>query len=111
MVQDLAKLGSERLRPLPSAMGYTPKRQAEFYTCHITWHTLSMHCTNIRQLRNTRRLKTWLRTGNTVELRERDEVIARIVPEKCESSPVKYLDFAARRRKMFGDKVFLELTF
>jgi len=38
---------------------------------------------NLRQLRDTRRLKAWLRAGNTVELRERDRVIARIVPEKA----------------------------
>lgn len=74
--------------------------------CHKMWHTLSVHSINIRQLRDTRRLKTWLRAGNTVELRERDEVIARIVPQKRESGPVKYPDFAARRKKMFGDKVF-----
>jgi len=35
-------------------------------------HNLGMHSMNIRQLRDTRRLKTWLRAGNTVELRERD---------------------------------------
>jgi predicted nucleic acid-binding protein/antitoxin (DNA-binding transcriptional repressor) of toxin-antitoxin stability system len=39
-----------------------------------------MQSVNIRQLRDTRRLKTWLRAGKTVELRERDRVIARIVP-------------------------------
>jgi antitoxin (DNA-binding transcriptional repressor) of toxin-antitoxin stability system len=60
---------------------------------------------NIRQLRDTRRLKTWLRAGNTVELRERDRVIARIIPEKQEASPVQYPDFAARRKKIFGERV------
>jgi antitoxin (DNA-binding transcriptional repressor) of toxin-antitoxin stability system len=60
-----------------------------------------MHSMNIRQLRDTRRLKTWLRAGKTVELRERDRVIARIVPEKQEASPVKYPDFAARRNIEF----------
>jgi antitoxin (DNA-binding transcriptional repressor) of toxin-antitoxin stability system len=39
-----------------------------------------MPSVNIRQLRNTRKLKAWLRAGKTVELRERDKVIARIVP-------------------------------
>ena len=39
-----------------------------------------MPTVNIRQLRDTKRLKAWLRSGKTVELRERDEVIARIVP-------------------------------
>ena len=70
--------------------------------CHIIY----MPSVNIRQLRDTRRLKAWLRAGNTVELRERDRVIARIVPEKqYEESPVKYPDFAARRKKVFGDRV------
>jgi antitoxin (DNA-binding transcriptional repressor) of toxin-antitoxin stability system len=69
------------------------------------WHNQPMHSMNIRQLRDTRRLKTWLRAGNTVELRERDRVIARIVPEKQENSPVQYPDFAARRKRIFGDRV------
>jgi antitoxin (DNA-binding transcriptional repressor) of toxin-antitoxin stability system len=65
-----------------------------------------MPSVNLRQLRDTRRLKAWLRQGNTVELRERDRVIAHIVPEKQpEERPVKYPDFAARRKKIFGDRV------
>ena len=39
-----------------------------------------MPSVNIRELRDTRRLKAWLRSGKTVELRERSAVIARIVP-------------------------------
>ena len=69
--------------------------------CHI----ITMPSVNLRQLRDTRRLKAWLRAGNTVELRERDRVIARIVPEKPEERPVQYPDFAARRKKIFGDRV------
>jgi hypothetical protein len=64
-----------------------------------------MHSMNIRQLRDTRKLKTWLRAGQTVELRERERVIARIVPEKIEEKPVKWPDFEARARKIFGDKM------
>jgi antitoxin (DNA-binding transcriptional repressor) of toxin-antitoxin stability system len=60
---------------------------------------------NIRELRDTKRLKSWLRAGKTVELRERDRVIARIVPEKQKEPPVQYPDFAARRKKIFGDRV------
>ena len=63
-----------------------------------------MHSMNIRELRDTKRLKSWLRAGKTVELRERDRVIARIVPEKQEEKPVKWPDFAARRKKIFGDR-------
>ena len=52
---------------------------------------------NIRQLRDTRRLKTWLRSGKTIELRERQEVIARIVPEQLQPEPGAWPDFAKRR--------------
>lgn len=64
-----------------------------------------MPSVNLRQLRDTRRLKAWLRAGNTVELRERDKVIARIVPEKQEGKPVEYPDFEARTKEIFGDRV------
>ncbi len=64
-----------------------------------------MPSVNLRQLRDTRRLKAWLRSGATVELRERDRVIARIVPENEEKKPVKWPDFEARRKKIFGDRV------
>jgi antitoxin (DNA-binding transcriptional repressor) of toxin-antitoxin stability system len=35
----------------------------------------------LSQLRDTRRLKAWLKAGKTIELRERNRVIAYIVPE------------------------------
>jgi hypothetical protein len=61
---------------------------------------------NIRQLRDTRKLKAWLHAGKTVELRERDKVIARIVPEPAQGhGPVKYPDFAARAKAIFGDRI------
>ena len=60
---------------------------------------------NIRQLRDTRRLKAWLRAGKTVELRERDRVIARIVPATSPRQPREWPDFAARQKKIFGDRI------
>ncbi len=64
-----------------------------------------MPSVNMRQLRDTKKLKAWLRAGKTVELRERDQLIARIVPESDEKKkPVKYPDFAARRKAIFGDR-------
>jgi len=73
------------------------------------WHTMChdgvMPNVNIRQLRDTRRLKAWLRAGKTVELRERDTVIGRIVPVASPAKPRKYPDFAAMRREIFGDRV------
>jgi antitoxin (DNA-binding transcriptional repressor) of toxin-antitoxin stability system len=62
---------------------------------------------NIRQLRDTKKLKSWLRAGKTVELRERDRLIAKIVPESQSSKRIaKWPDFEARRKAMFGDRVF-----
>ena len=61
---------------------------------------------NIRQLRDTRKLKAWLHAGKTVELRERDKVIARSVPEPAQGhGPVQYPDFAARAKAIFGDRI------
>ena len=66
-----------------------------------------MPSVNMRELRDTKRLKAWLRAGKTVELRERDRVIAQIVPEKPEpeQKAVKWPDFEARAREIFGDQV------
>jgi antitoxin (DNA-binding transcriptional repressor) of toxin-antitoxin stability system len=60
---------------------------------------------NIRQLRDTRQLKAWLRAGRTVELRERDRIIARIVPHRTDSEPPAWPDFAAVRREIIGERV------
>ena len=69
------------------------------------WHDRIMPSVNIRQLRDTRRLKAWLRAGKTVELRERDTVIARIVPVDSPVKVRKIPDFAAMRREIFGDRI------
>jgi antitoxin (DNA-binding transcriptional repressor) of toxin-antitoxin stability system len=65
-----------------------------------------MPSVNIRQLRDTRQLLTWLDAGEVVELKKRDRVVARIVPESPRIQPVEWPDFAARRRAIFGDRVF-----
>jgi antitoxin (DNA-binding transcriptional repressor) of toxin-antitoxin stability system len=72
---------------------------------HITCHIVDMPSVNIRQLRDTRRLKAWLRAGKTVELRERDQVIAHIVPEKQQQAAVQWPDFAARAKAILGDRI------
>jgi antitoxin (DNA-binding transcriptional repressor) of toxin-antitoxin stability system len=64
-----------------------------------------MPSVNIRQLRDTKRLKAWLRAGKTVELRERDEVIARIVPQQLPPEAGEWPDFAALRREIFDDRI------
>jgi hypothetical protein len=58
---------------------------------------------NIRQLRDTRKLKAWLRAGKTVELRDRDHVIGRIIPEPSKQEPVEWPDFEASMKEIFGD--------
>ncbi len=73
--------------------------------CHEWWHNRGMPSINISQLRDTKRLKAWLRAGKTVELRERDEVIARIVPEGSSPPPRDWPDFAALRKEIFGERI------
>jgi len=63
-----------------------------------------MPSVNIRQLRDTRRLKAWLQSGETVELRERDRVLGHIVPQPPPESPEHWPDFAARSRRIFGKR-------
>jgi len=69
--------------------------------CHI----VTMPSVNIRQLRDTRRLKAWLRAGKTVELRERDRVIARIVPERAPAVEGGWPDFGALAKEIIGDRI------
>ena len=63
-----------------------------------------MKSITLRQLRDTRQLKAWLRRGEVVELRERDRVLGRILPEEA-SAPRAWPDFAARQKAIFGDRV------
>ncbi len=60
---------------------------------------------NLRQLRDTRQLKTWLKAGETVELRERNRVLGKIVPEQPVAQPVEWPDFEARLKRNFGDRI------
>ena len=63
-----------------------------------------MPSVNIRQLRDTRQLKAWLQAGKTVELRERDRILGRIVPETSPAEPETWPDFASRAKKIFGKR-------
>jgi antitoxin (DNA-binding transcriptional repressor) of toxin-antitoxin stability system len=62
---------------------------------------------NMRELRNTRQLKAWLKAGKTVELRERNNLLALITPQngKQRTEPVEWPDFEARAKAIFGDRV------
>ena len=59
---------------------------------------------NLRELRNTRQLKAWLWSGKTVELHERNRLLACIVPEPVHAAPKQWPDFAGRVEKLFGDR-------
>jgi hypothetical protein len=72
--------------------------------CHIMWHTVSMASMNMRQLRDTRRLKAWLQAGTTVELRERDRILGHIVPHASAAQLSEWPDFAARVKEIFGKR-------
>lgn len=72
---------------------------------HIMCHIEFMPTVNIRQLRETRQLKAWLRAGKRVTLKDRDTVIAEIVPAKAAAPRPPLPDFAAIRKRIFGDRV------
>jgi len=60
---------------------------------------------DIRELRDTCRIKAWLKSGKTVELQERGRVIGRIVPENTALPAPEWPNFAARSRRIFGDQL------
>jgi hypothetical protein len=59
---------------------------------------------NMRGLRDTQKLKALLRQGKSIELRDRNRVIGRIIPENVKAGPVQWPDFAARHKEIFGDR-------
>jgi hypothetical protein len=68
-------------------------------------HNGFMPTMTMRELRDTRKLKAWLRAGKTVELRDRNNVIGRIVPPKDAPPTAELPDFEARRKAIFGERV------
>jgi len=64
-----------------------------------------MQSITLRQLRDTKQVKTWLRAGVHIEVRERNEVIADLVPRTPPASPVEWPDFEARAKALFGDRI------
>ena len=64
-----------------------------------------MESINLRQLRDTRQIKAWLKAGVHIEVRERNQVIGDLVPRTPPATPVEWPDFAALRRAIFGDRV------
>jgi antitoxin (DNA-binding transcriptional repressor) of toxin-antitoxin stability system len=64
-----------------------------------------MQSITLRQLRDTKQVKTWLRAGVHIEVRERGEVIADLVPRTPPKPQVEWPDFEARAKAIFGDRV------
>lgn len=65
-----------------------------------------MESITLRQLRDTRKVKAWLRAGVHIELRERGEVIGDLVPRTPPAPrPVEWPDFAARLKEQYGDRI------
>jgi len=64
-----------------------------------------MQSISLRQLRDTKQVKAWLRAGVHIEVRERGEVIGDLVPRTPAKADVKWPDFEARAKSIFGDRV------
>jgi hypothetical protein len=65
-----------------------------------------MQSITLRQLRDTRQVKAWLKAGVQIEVRERKEVLGDLVPRTPPKlSPIEWPDFEARARKIFGDRM------
>ncbi len=69
--------------------------------CHI----VLMQSITLRELRDTKKVKTWLRAGVHIEVRERGEVIGDLLPRTPPRPAVEWPDFEARAKKIFGDRV------
>jgi antitoxin (DNA-binding transcriptional repressor) of toxin-antitoxin stability system len=67
-----------------------------------------MQSITLRQLRDTKQVKEWLRAGVHIEVRERGEVIGDLVPRtpaKLDRDKIDWPDFEARLKRNFGDRV------
>jgi hypothetical protein len=65
-----------------------------------------MQSITLRQLRDTRQVKAWLRAGVHIEVRERNEVLGDLLPRTPpKPSVVEWPDFAARLKRMYGDRI------
>jgi hypothetical protein len=74
--------------------------------CHILRHIRIMQSITLRQLRDTRQVKAWLKAGVQVEVRERNEVLGDLVPRTPpRPRPVEWPDFEARLKRNFGDRM------
>ena len=65
-----------------------------------------MQSITLRQLRDTRQVKAWLKAGVQIEVRERNKVLGDLVPRTPPAPrPVEWPDFEVRARAIFGDRM------
>jgi len=58
----------------------------------------------LREIRDTKRLKAKLKAGKTIELKERSEPVAHIVPIRKAATEKEWPDFEARLKAIFGGR-------
>jgi antitoxin (DNA-binding transcriptional repressor) of toxin-antitoxin stability system len=65
-----------------------------------------MKTATVRDLRyHFSEIEARLRQGEEIVIRKRKQVIAKLVPVPNQADSTDYPDFAARQRKIFGDRV------
>jgi hypothetical protein len=65
-----------------------------------------MQSITLRQLRDTRQVKAWLKAGVHIEVRERNEVLGDLVPRTPPTPrPAEWPDFEARLKSIYGDRM------
>jgi antitoxin (DNA-binding transcriptional repressor) of toxin-antitoxin stability system len=64
-----------------------------------------MESMTLREIRDTKRLKAKLKAGTAIELKERNELLAHIVPIRRTAAKKDWPDFEARLKSIFGDRV------
>ncbi len=90
------------------AVATVPPLRAEDLTPRDASHVLRfMKTATVRDLRfRFSEIEARLRQGEEVVIRKRKRIIAKLVPFRAEEPMKPYLpDFAARRRKIFGEQV------
>ena len=70
-----------------------------------------MKTVSVRDLRNSfSKLEAWLAEGEQIQIQKRDEPIAMLtaLPAARTGKKIKMPDFEARRKALWGDRVFSE---
>lgn len=68
-----------------------------------------MKTATVRDLRNNFSvLETWLAEGEQIQIKKRGQAVAMLTAFAGEAATVGRPDFAARRRAIWGDRVFSE---